>query len=74
MTVVMQVTDTAVAYSLKRIVEQVKGEVRRAKRGVADWDSVWVEAGRAELRCEARDLFEDYPWLRANTKATHLYR
>ena len=36
MTAVMQLTDTAVAYSLKRIVEQVKGAVRRAKRGVAD--------------------------------------
>ena len=56
MTAVMQLTDTAVAFSLKRYVEAVKAEVRREKRGEADWESVWVEAGRSELKCISKDL------------------
>ena len=46
MAAVMQITDTSVAFSLKRHVEAVKAEVRRAKRGEADWDTVFGEAGR----------------------------
>ena len=40
MTAVMQLTDTSVAFSLKRHVEAVKAEVRRRKRGKADWTTV----------------------------------
>ena len=56
MTAVMQLTDTSVAFSLKRHVEVVKAEVRRMKRGEADWETVWSEAGREELRCTSKDL------------------
>ena len=56
MTAVMQLTDTSVAFSLKRHVEAVKAEVRRLKRGQADWETVWGDEGRKELRCESKDL------------------
>ena len=56
MTAVMQLTDTSVAFSLKRHVEVVKAEVRRRKRGKADWATVWCEDGSEHLECSSRDL------------------
>ena len=56
MTAVMQLTDTSVAFGLKKHVEQVKEEVRRAKRGGADWDAAFLGNGKQEMRCTSRDL------------------
>ena len=42
MTPVMQVTDTAVAFQLEKVVEAVKAEVRRAKRGKHE-DAAFLE-------------------------------
>ena len=54
MTPVMQVTDTAVAFELKRKVEAVKAEVRREKRGRNE-DAFCADL-KAETRCDAADL------------------
>ena len=53
MTPVMQVTDTAVAFSLKKHVEAVKAEVRREKRGL-DEDAIWGD--RKDTTCDSADL------------------
>ena len=56
MTPVMQVTDVAVAFGLKKMIEAVKAEVRRMKRGEADMDVAFLEADCKETECDAGDL------------------
>ena len=53
MTPVMQVTDTAVAFSLKKRIEAVKGEVRREKRG-RNLEAISID--EAGATCDAGDL------------------
>ena len=53
MTPVMQVTDTAVAFNLKKHVEAVKAEVRRQKRGQTE-DAIWET--RSDTTCDSADL------------------
>ena len=59
MTAVMQLTDTACAFSLKKEIEAVKQEVRREKRGdVASYAAAFEQKGKEEMRCTARDLLK----------------
>ena len=52
----MQLMDTAAAFSLKKHVDAVKGQVRREKRGDADWDAVFLKSRKNEMRCSNKDL------------------
>ena len=56
MTPVMQVTDVAVAFSFKKILEAVKAEVRRMKRGEVNMEAAFLEADPKETQCDAGDL------------------
>ena len=58
MTPVMQITDVAVAFNLKKIIEATKAEVRRAKRGKIDVDASFLEADATETKCDAEDLMK----------------
>jgi hypothetical protein len=53
MTPVMQLTDVAVAFGLKKILGGVKAEVRRSKRGELDMSAAFREAGREETTCSS---------------------
>jgi len=56
MTPVMQLTDVAVAFGLKKIIEGVKAEVRRSKRGELDMSAAFREADPEETTCSSGDL------------------
>ena len=56
MTPVMQLTDVAVAFGFKKILEATKAEVRRMKRGEVDMEVAFLEANPEETRCGAGDL------------------
>ena len=56
MTPVMQLTDVAVAFGFKKILEATKAEVRRMKRGAVDMEVAFLEANPEETRCGAGDL------------------
>ena len=74
MTPVMQVTDTAVAFQLKKVVEAVKAEVRRAKRGKHE-DVAYLEAVREDTKCDSGDLMRilgrSWARLRAQDEVDH---
>ena len=56
MTPVMQLTDTAVAFELKKLIEACKAEIRREKRGQVDFEAAFLEAGEEETACGAAEL------------------
>ena len=56
MTPVMQLTDTAVAFELKRLLEAVKAEIRREKRGEVDYETAFLEP--EETACGPADLMK----------------
>ena len=56
MTAVMQLTDVAVAFSLKKLIEATKAEVRREKRGELDVEMAFRTAGVEAKKFGASDL------------------
>jgi hypothetical protein len=55
MTPVMQLTDVAVAFTLKKIIEAIKAELRRTKRGNVGPEAAFLEAPN-ETKCDSEDL------------------
>ena len=58
MTPVMQLTDVAVAFSLKKQIEACKAELRREKRGIEDLQAAPFEDKPREATCDAADLMK----------------
>ena len=59
MTAVMQITDTAVAFELKKKMEEVKQEMRARKAGESTWESACAPpkaTAARELSCNQRDM------------------
>ena len=56
MTPAMQLTDVAVAFLLKKIIEACKAELRRQKRGNKDFEAVAFEDNPKETKSGAEDL------------------
>ena len=57
MTAVMQVTDTAVSFELKKYMEAVKAEMRAKKVGEATWETACAKAEAVkELSCTHKDM------------------
>ena len=56
MTPVMQLTDVAVAFLLKKIIEACKAELRRMKRGNKDFEAAAFEDNPNETKSGAEDL------------------
>ena len=56
MTPVMQLIDVGVAFNLKKIIEAVKEEVRREKRGSGGIEAAFEDNIKEEVKCSTRDL------------------
>ncbi len=56
MTPVLQLTDVAVAFGFKKVLEAVKHEVRRSKRGEVGMEAPFREAAAEETSCSSGDL------------------
>ena len=56
MTPVMQLTDVGVAFNLKKKVEAVKAEIRRAKRGGVGIEAAVQDHRKTETSCNSEDL------------------
>ena len=56
MTPVMQITDVAVAFLLKKWIEATKAELRREKRGNKDFEAAAFEGNPNEMKSGAEDL------------------
>ena len=56
MTAVMQLTDVAVAFSLKKIIEAKKAELRREKRGKNGFEAAAFEGNHTVGKTGAEDL------------------
>ena len=56
MTPVMQLTDVAVAFLLKKIIEACKAELRRQKRGSKDFEAAAFEANPDETKSGSEEL------------------
>ena len=56
MTPVMQLIDVGVAFNLKKIIEVVKQEVRRQKRGKGGIEAAFEDNRKEEVKCSTQDL------------------